>query len=825
MAKLHKFSVCVPTHRINKRLENTLACLKNLDYLKDFYEINLFLDGIADDSKFEGVNTYSSIETSSGPARAKNLAIAKAKYEWVVLVDSDDFLVPSALNQLNTFLNSLTQEQLDNFAIGFEPPYMTLLKSKENEWDLMFPLKSQKQEFYKENNPNKKTKKDFLDLNISGRPILFKKENFIEFDNKYTFAEDRKVLYDNIINNKPIWILPTMCYIFNSNIESISKGINFKEDVNNLKSKEAIKKEVKKYVNSKTWNPVFELFQSSDDYYLTTEDLMSLEDFKIREQRATQLKNISINKKRVVLTIAAGDFYQDLSKITHPTLKAYADRIKADFIVWTETKGYQPPHYKKLEIKKLLDEYERILFIDTDILIRDDAPDLFDIVKEDELGIFEEGQFTDRYYPTLEFMAQVGFDPKKWDKKYYNTGVMVISQSHKELFELPPIQVNHFGEQTYLNVKIAHHKPKINNLSYKYNRMSCMDEITGEDRHDCYFMHYAGVSVYMSQKDQLIFMKKDLEVWKKDSPNYKYKKNIAVQCEGGMGDQICAEPTCRFIIEQVYKNDNVIILSHWPELFKHLGVPTYKPGDKVENPKGFHVLHTLRTPEHESWEYMSHPLVNAVNFASMQALRLELPLEYKQFRLSYDLKDLSSLIDKFGIKDLKEYVLLHPGRGWPSKTFPKDIWQSWADILVNKGYKVAVIGKRIGEDQGIVEFDTSRCLDLIDKLSVSELVALISQAKVLITNDSAPLHIAGAFDNWIGIAATCKHPHYILPYRNGSIFHKVKLLEKDRMYLDYNNQPTQVYGARIDACTEKRMRQCLPSAEDILNFVNEVFQK
>ncbi len=53
------------------------------------------------------------------------------------------------------------------------------------------------------------------------------------------------------------------------------------------------------------------------------------------------------------------------------------------------------------------------------------------------------------------------------------------------------------------------------------------------------------------------------------------------------------------------------------------------------------------------------------------------------------------------------------------------------------------------------------------KLSIMESVALLQTANVLLTNDSAPLHMAASGDAWIGFVATCKHPDMITHWRNG----------------------------------------------------------
>lgn len=530
--------------------------------------------------------------------------------------------------------------------------------------------------------------------------------------------------------------------------------------------------------------------------------------------------------KTAIITIASGDFYKKMAEITHPTIKAYADKIGSDFIVMEESDEFSMPHYLKLNLPKYLKLYDRIMYIDTDILVREDATSIFDEVPENKIGIFEEGQFLERHSSMIEFLVHNKVDPKTWNKKYYNTGVIVLSKQHANIL-IKPIgeQQDHFKEQSYINLLFCLFKPEIHNLHYKWNRMYALDKITGEDRYESYFMHYAGINNIMPEEAQLKLMVDDLEVWKKSSPDYKFPKNIAVLVEGGLGDQICAEPTIRYMKEELYKGDNIIVISDFPDAFSGVGLPVYAKGAKIENAKGYYEIHTLRSPEHISWEYMSHPLCHSIDFCALQAIRCLLPINRKKIELPVYQESLEKINGIIG--DFKNLVVIHPGRGWDSKTFPVDVWQSYLDALLEAGYKVAVIGKRISEEQGVVEIDTNKdnCIDLIDKLNFNELTALISKARCLISNDSAPIHIAGAFDNFIGVIATCKRPDYILPYRNGNDpFYKAEALEEFKLYDTFNGQPSQVYGATIDKCDEATMRKCVPSSSKVVNFVKKALE-
>jgi lipopolysaccharide biosynthesis glycosyltransferase len=160
--------------------------------------------------------------------------------------------------------------------------------------------------------------------------------------------------------------------------------------------------------------------------------------------------------KTLVLTITVGPDYSRLAQFTHPTLRAYAERIGADFKVLGKDISVTTPHWEKFQIAGLLDEYDRILYLDTDIIVREDCENLFDLVPETHLGMFNEAPFTDRSKELiLDCCRQYGISLPSYNGKYYNSGVMVISRRHRTLFVKPEKEVFSFFEQTYLNMMIA----------------------------------------------------------------------------------------------------------------------------------------------------------------------------------------------------------------------------------------------------------------------------------------------------------------------------------------------------------------------------------
>jgi hypothetical protein len=196
--------------------------------------------------------------------------------------------------------------------------------------------------------------------------------------------------------------------------------------------------------------------------------------------------------KYAVVTIACGEDYRKIARLTHPTLKKYADRIGADFIS-IEKSDRSSPHWMKFELYNLLDLYQRVIYLDTDLLVREDCPNLLEIVSAEKIGLFNEAPFVEGRGESLRQAAiEYSLMVPDWDGAYYNTGVMVLSRCHQYLFRHPGKEVQNFFEQSYINLMIAVTKTPIHKLSFRFNRMTCTDSATGEERHGSWIIHYAG---------------------------------------------------------------------------------------------------------------------------------------------------------------------------------------------------------------------------------------------------------------------------------------------------------------------------------------------
>lgn len=101
------------------------------------------------------------------------------------------------------------------------------------------------------------------------------------------------------------------------------------------------------------------------------------------------------------------------------------------------------------------------------------------------------------------------------------------------------------------------------------------------------------------------------------------------------------------------------------------------------------------------------------------------------------------------INSTEKIITISPGSVWFTKRFPKEKFVRLCDLLNLHAVKIFLIGG--SEDKELCQyiFKTSSNKNIINTaggLSILESAELIKRASILITNDSAPLHMANAMD-------------------------------------------------------------------------------
>lgn len=260
---------------------------------------------------------------------------------------------------------------------------------------------------------------------------------------------------------------------------------------------------------------------------------------------------------------------------------------------------------------------------------------------------------------------------------------------------------------------------------------------------------------------------------------------LLISADGGLGDHVTAEPAIRYLLDHFYKDKDVHIAAHWPEVFAHLPA-TVHPHNFDRKGALYKTVWTLYNRTDPMWAAVCFLLAHMVDYTTMNMMQRMLPLADREIKLHVTDEARTKVKTLLGNINIKKVVAVHAGKSWQTKTFPLLWWQEVVDGLSGAGYTVCLFGKSTspvpGDATGVVPVVCPPGgIDLRDKLTVGELFALLEAAPVLLTNDSSPVQIAGGFDNWIVMIATIKYPELVFPYRKGSTGYKTKALYKKLM--------------------------------------------
>lgn len=292
------------------------------------------------------------------------------------------------------------------------------------------------------------------------------------------------------------------------------------------------------------------------------------------------------------------------------------------------------------------------------------------------------------------------------------------------------------------------------------------------------------------------------------------ERNILINTWGGLGDQVCAEPAIRYAMKH-FHDCKFTLASEKPDLFQHLKFERVFDLNK-EQPiwDQYFVFRTIHDTDHIQWEFMSHMLIQAVDYCSLNMFRLMMPIADKEIQL--EPRPLST--ELYARIPTTPWCLVHAGRHWQTKTFPKTFWDTVLEGLKSRGVTPILIGANTDDNRGTVDVNTEGCVDLRNQTSINDLMWLCKNAKVLLTNDSSPLHLAAAGDAWIGFIATCKHPDYITHWRQGQWGWRMKNFGRGGMWDLQNYCPNVAQKVEVDKVDPEILASWLPDPAEFAEW-------
>lgn len=96
----------------------------------------------------------------------------------------------------------------------------------------------------------------------------------------------------------------------------------------------------------------------------------------------------------------------------------------------------------------------------------------------------------------------------------------------------------------------------------------------------------------------------------------------------------------------------------------------------------------------------------------------------------------------------ERYVVMSPSSVWPTKRWMPEGFAAVSDYLAGRGYGVVITGGPGEEEEAaaVAAAMEAPAVNLAAKTTTRELAALVAEAALLVANDSAPVHLASAFD-------------------------------------------------------------------------------
>ena len=165
----------------------------------------------------------------------------------------------------------------------------------------------------------------------------------------------------------------------------------------------------------------------------------------------------------------------------------------------------------------------------------------------------------------------------------------------------------------------------------------------------------------------------------------------------------------------------------------------------------------------------------------------------------------------------KKIILIAPGSKWFTKRWPEEYFKILIQNLVKRNDLLIVITG--GKEEKEIELNLdSKVLDLRGEISLLELAELIKRAILVVSNDSAPIHITSAFPDTriVGIFGPTVKEFGFFPWSKNS-----KVFEIKGLYC----RPCAIHGGNF--CPEKHfrcMREITPDLieNEIYNYIDKV---
>ncbi|HLR76373.1 MAG TPA: glycosyltransferase family 9 protein [Balneolaceae bacterium] len=150
-------------------------------------------------------------------------------------------------------------------------------------------------------------------------------------------------------------------------------------------------------------------------------------------------------------------------------------------------------------------------------------------------------------------------------------------------------------------------------------------------------------------------------------------------------------------------------------------------------------------PDSEPFLFPAHGVKRQINMVSTVGA----DTADKQLALEPEKKAKKTALQKLkkeGVNPEKPWLILHPGVSEAKREYPVEMYGKAAEMLNANGRQIVITGLECENNlaAGVASSSKAESFNMAGKLSLKEFIALISLAPVIISNNTASVHIAAA---------------------------------------------------------------------------------
>lgn len=165
-------------------------------------------------------------------------------------------------------------------------------------------------------------------------------------------------------------------------------------------------------------------------------------------------------------------------------------------------------HLEKFQLFDLLGRFDRLAYVDADVVIHPEAPNIFEAVPSSHFGAVNEqldheaGKRVEEWNLMRKRLGPLGITPTR----YFNAGVMVASKIHRRLFDYRErrFAAGRWPDQNTLNYAALAYETPMQWLGWEWNCMPLFPAFHDPKlRRGAHFIHCAGEAAKAVMREDL----------------------------------------------------------------------------------------------------------------------------------------------------------------------------------------------------------------------------------------------------------------------------------------------------------------------------------